>query len=377
MKGCAVLALLLLALVVRLAFVAATPHYVPHHDDRDYDRLACWISDRGLPPDRAPPFPSARSCAEPGRAGELTAYRPPLWPMALGGSDAVAEVVDAPRWTAGRVLQAVIGTVIVGLIGAIASRLWKPAVGLIAMALAAVFLPLVLDGASLISEPLFVALELGAVLAFLHYRAPPHRLRWAIASGALVGLAALTRTSGALVAVALIVAFLTRPRARGLAAAACFAAAAILVVAPWTIRNELVLRAFVPVSTEAGGTLLGTYNRAAWHDPGATAPRARSPSDSRSATPATCSRSRGTTACDCSSSGAPGASASPPTRSTCHRAPRSPAPGSCGSSSAWPRRADCAVPRGRCWRSWRSCGSRPCWSRATRRASAPRSIRTC
>jgi hypothetical protein len=138
------------------------------------------------------------------------------------------------------------------------------------MGLAAVFLPLVLDGASLISEPLFVAFELGAVLAFLHYRAPPHRIGWAIASGALVGLAALTRTSGALLAVALLVAFLTRPRARGVVAAACFAAAAILVVAPWTIRNEVVMRAFVPVSTEAGGTLLGTYNPAASHDPGCT-----------------------------------------------------------------------------------------------------------
>jgi hypothetical protein len=267
-KGRAVLALLLLALAVRLAFVAATPGYVPHHDDRDYDRLACWISDRVLPPDRSPPFPSASSCAERGRPGELTAYRPPLWPIALGGSDAVAEVVDAPRWTAGRVLQAVIGTVVVGLIGTIAARLWEPTVGLIAMGLGAVFLPLVLDGASLISEPLFVALELGAVLAFLHYRAPPHRIGWAIASGALVGLAALTRTSGALLALALLAAFGARPRGRGWVAAGCFAATAALVVVPWTIRNEVVMRAFVPVSTETGGTLLGTYNPAAWHDPG-------------------------------------------------------------------------------------------------------------
>jgi hypothetical protein len=96
-KGRAVLALLLLALAVRLAVVAATPAYVPHHDDRDYDRLACWISDRGLPPDRAPPFPSPYSCAQRGRPGELTAYRPPLWPLALGGSDAVAELLDVPR----------------------------------------------------------------------------------------------------------------------------------------------------------------------------------------------------------------------------------------------------------------------------------------
>lgn len=264
------MALLLLALAVRLAFVAATPAYVPHHDDRDYDRLACWISDHGLPPDRYPSFPSARSCAEPGRPGGLTAYRPPLWPVALGGSDAVAETLGVPRWTAGRVLTAVLGTVIVGLMGAIAARLWGSAVGLVTMGLGAVFLPLVLDGGTLISEPLYVVLELGAVLAVLHYRAQGGRLGWAVAAGALVGLAALTRTSGALLAPALLIAVCVRAPRRAWVGAACFAAAAILVVAPWTIRNAAVMRAFVPVSTETGGTLLGTYNPAAWHDPGCT-----------------------------------------------------------------------------------------------------------
>src|SRR3954454_9931700 len=53
----AVPALLFLALAVRLVAVVATPHYVPRHDDRDYDRLACWVSDHGVPPDRGPPFP--------------------------------------------------------------------------------------------------------------------------------------------------------------------------------------------------------------------------------------------------------------------------------------------------------------------------------
>jgi 4-amino-4-deoxy-L-arabinose transferase-like glycosyltransferase len=261
-------ALLVLALVARIVAVIATPGYIPRHDDRDYDRLACWISDHEAPPARVPPIPDATSCAQPGRSGPLTAYRPPLWPMALGGAYAVADAFGLPRWTAGRVLQAVIGTIVVALTGAIAARLWGATVGLLAMALGAVFLPLVLDGATLISEPLYVAFELGAVLAVLEHRRRPGGVGWAVAAGALVGLAALTRSSGALLAVPLIVAIAARPRPRRFLGVAVFAAAVLLVVAPWTIRNAVVLGAFVPVSTEAGPTLLGTYNATARDPPG-------------------------------------------------------------------------------------------------------------
>jgi hypothetical protein len=36
---------------------------------------------------------------------------------------------------------------------------------------------------------------------------------------------------------------------------------AVLVVVPWTIRNAIELHAFVPVSTQDGYTLAGTYNQ--------------------------------------------------------------------------------------------------------------------
>jgi hypothetical protein len=93
---------------------------------------------------------------------------------------------------------------------------------------------------------------------------------WAIAAGALVGLSALTRSSGALLGVALLVAIVARPRGGRVLGAACFAAAAILVVTPWTVRNAAVLGALVPVSTESGPTLLGTYNASARDRPGCT-----------------------------------------------------------------------------------------------------------
>jgi hypothetical protein len=62
----------------------------------------------------------------------------------------------------------------------------------------------------------------------------------------------------------------TRASGRTLGAAAAFAAAVVLVITPWTIRNAVVLGAFVPLSTETGPTLLGTYNPAARAAPGCT-----------------------------------------------------------------------------------------------------------
>jgi Dolichyl-phosphate-mannose-protein mannosyltransferase len=267
--GAAFLALLALALLVRVGAVVATPDYVPRHDDRDYDRLACWVAEHGLPPDRSPPFPrpAPAGCATHAPSGAPTAYRPPLWPLVLGAVYAGADATGIHRWTAGRLAQAAIGTAIVALIGLIAAELWGAAAGLVAAGLGALYLPLVLDGATLISEPLFVALELAAVWAALRLRTAPSRLRWAVAAGVLAGLAALTRSTALVVVLPLLAAMWA---GRGWRAVGIFAAAAVLVVAPWTIRNAHVLGAFVPVSTETGSTLLGTYNPSARDDPGCT-----------------------------------------------------------------------------------------------------------
>jgi hypothetical protein len=43
-------------------------------------------------------------------------------------------------------------------------------------------------------------------------------------------------------------------------------AAAVLVIAPWTIRNATELHSFVPISDETGITLAGTYNPASAAD---------------------------------------------------------------------------------------------------------------
>jgi 4-amino-4-deoxy-L-arabinose transferase-like glycosyltransferase len=252
--------LLALALVVRLGYVAATPGYQAIHDAHDYDLHARSI---------AAGHGFARIGAGP--SGQ-TAFRPPGYPYLLAGVYALSGVERAKtsrRLLAGRVANALVGTVIVALIGVLAARLFDRRVALAAMALGAVYLPLVLVGGSLMSEPLFAALLLGALAAALHHRRSAHRCRWALLAGVLGGLAILTRANAAIILAPLAVAVWdARPRWswRALAPPAVLVVTALGTVAPWTIRNAVVLDGFVPVSTQLGTALAGTYNDVARTD---------------------------------------------------------------------------------------------------------------
>jgi 4-amino-4-deoxy-L-arabinose transferase-like glycosyltransferase len=240
--------LLLTALCLRLGAVAATPDLDTRGGDvADYDRHGRSLAaGHGYPDSVIAP------------AGGPTALRPPAYPFFLGGIYAItSNSVDAAR-----IAQALVGTVTVALIGLLALRLWGRREALAALALAAVYPPLIAFGSSLLSEALFIPFALGALLCILEHRRDQHD-RWAIAAGILIGLAALTRANGLLLLIPTVLGLWTlRPRLsrRAAAAPAIALLAAILTVAPWTIRNALVLDEFVPVSLQAGYTLAGTYN---------------------------------------------------------------------------------------------------------------------
>lgn len=245
--------LVALALLVRLAVILATPEYRPQTDAADYDRHAVAIAQAGDYP---------QSVLAPG--GGPTAFRPPAYPLALAATYAVAGTGDEQRrWDAGRILNALLGALAVALLALLARRLWGRGAALVAGGLAAVHPPLVLVGSSLMAEPLYVALVLTATLAALAQRDAPGGVRWALAAGVLAGLAALTRSNGLIVLLPLaLLAWTARPRwsRRALAAPAAMVAAFALTLAPWTVRNAVVLDAFVPVSTQSGFALAGTYN---------------------------------------------------------------------------------------------------------------------
>ncbi len=249
----ALLAILILALLVRVAVVLTTPDYRPQTDSADYDRIALSLAQHHSFPDSAlalTPTP--------------TAFRGPLFPMALAGAYKLVGVSSASsRWEAGRLLEALLGTIAVALVALIARRLWGSGVALLSGLAAAVYPPLVLVGSSLMSESLYIPLVLGAVLAALVQRDRGGGWRWALVAGALIGLLALTRANG--IALVIPLAFLVwtqRPRWSwsSLRPPLVLVATAAVMLIPWTVRNYHAFGELVPITTEGGYATVGEFN---------------------------------------------------------------------------------------------------------------------
>jgi 4-amino-4-deoxy-L-arabinose transferase-like glycosyltransferase len=253
--GVAAVALVAVALGLRLAYVDATPGYHLRHDAYDYDVHARSIAESGG---------FSKTLAH----GRPTAFRPPGYPYFLGGVYKVFGVQRAAnprRLHVARVAQAFVGTAVVALVGVLAAQLWGWGVGLLALALSAVYVPLITVGGAVMSEPLFDAFMLGALVAAMAHRRSRHRYRWAVLAGAVGGLAILTRANALILLFPLVWAVWdARPwRSRAaLGPPLALVVVALITVTPWTIRNAIELHAFVPVSTQLGSALAGTYNDA-------------------------------------------------------------------------------------------------------------------
>lgn len=114
----------------------------------------------------------------------------------------------------------------------------------------------------LMSEPLAATLLSGGVLGLL-WAWDGRPGRWVL-PGAVFGALALVRPEylGVAVLVAIVIALrsLRGDRRRPLLSAAVFLLAALVVIAPWTIRNVTALDRVVPISTGGGQVLFaGTY----------------------------------------------------------------------------------------------------------------------
>jgi 4-amino-4-deoxy-L-arabinose transferase-like glycosyltransferase len=252
--------LLAAAFAIRLAYVDATPGMRLVHDALDYDGHAVSVA-------RGDGYSKTLAYGRP------TAFRPPGYPYLLGGVYRLAgaqHAGEARRVDVARRLQVVIGTVLVAMVGLLAAQLWGRAVALVALALAAVYVPLVTMSGAVMSEPLFAVFMLGSLSAAIHHRRSAHRYRFALVAGLLAGAAILTRANAMILLAPLVAAVWdARPRlsVRALGPPAALVAVAVLALVPWTIRNARTLHHFVPVSTQLGSALAGTYNDEARTDP--------------------------------------------------------------------------------------------------------------
>jgi 4-amino-4-deoxy-L-arabinose transferase-like glycosyltransferase len=199
-----------------------------------------------------------------------TAFHLPLFPALL----AVFSAVGLDSYTAHQAVGCALGAGTVAVVGLIARHAAGDRAGLAAAAIAALFLPLVTRDALLMSESLYGLLIAPALLAALRLREAPTGRR-AVALGALIGLATLTRSEAVLLVLLLALpAIVSAGQGRRAANIAIVCAAVAVICVPWCVRNSLefdqptllttgdgsILAGANLDSTYYGGRLLGTWD---------------------------------------------------------------------------------------------------------------------
>ena len=182
--------------------------------------------------------------------GHPTAFLPVGWPAFLGG---VFALTGPSIWTV-LVVNLLLWAVITALVYLLARRVGGRATGLIAALIVATSPTLTLYVLRAYSEALFIPLLLLVCLLLTAERGTP-KLRTTALAGVCLGFAILVRSTATPLPVILSLwLLLRRPMRESWRAALALCAVSAAVVAPWILRNELVMHAPV-LSTNGGFTL--------------------------------------------------------------------------------------------------------------------------
>lgn len=190
--------------------------------------------------------------------GGPTARWPPGYSTLVGG---VYRVVGVEPLAA-ELVNAAIGALTVVLLVFVVAAALDRSTAIVAGAGLAVLPGPILWTDVLVSETLYTALFV--VMVGLVLRSRP-TWRWALALGTMIGLGALVRGEAFTWLLLPVVVWWPHVDRRIMVRRVVVAVAAVVVViSPWTIRNAVVMDAFVPVATNASQTLWSG------HHPGAT-----------------------------------------------------------------------------------------------------------
>jgi len=243
------------ALRAGYAWIATGPHAIPFSDPADYDTVA-WNLARGL------------GFALNGAAGPYpTAFVPPTVPWITS----LLYGTIGHHYFAAVLLQCVIAGFVPLLLAAFGTAMFGGSAGRLAGWLATFHPLLIFFSGYLLTETAFCAAMLLALTMSAEWVKTPRPGR-AFGAGLAWGLASLTRPTALMLPglvllwawVPLGLTITGRDRARQMALLLLGLA---LAVGPWTLRNALVLHAFIPVTTGAGGALYVSNNEEVWNDP--------------------------------------------------------------------------------------------------------------
>jgi len=192
--------------------------------------------------------------------GYLTCRRPPVYPVVLAG----AYKLFGPSVTAARILQILLGMLLVYLVFRVARRFFGGNVGFIAAALAALNPFLILMSGYLLTENIYMVLVMTALLVM---PTPGHinsSLRTVLTAVVLMAVATLARPTGLPLALWMLgtsvlfgSGWLGYRLRNGLIAAVLFAA----ILLPWSLRNQAVAGGWVGLTTHGGITFYQGNNQ--------------------------------------------------------------------------------------------------------------------
>src|SRR5262245_51582995 len=189
--------------------------------------------------------------------GHDALFKAPLYQMFLAAVFAISGFSFALYFP----LQALLGGLLSGLAALIALESFQDKRVAYFAGIAAATHPILVNSASQpYNENLFFALVLGLIWAFNRWLST-HLTSWALACGALGGLAILCReTALALFAILILFALFVLPRDVPRIRVVCvMLAPAALIIVPWSMRNYLREGVVVPVASNTG-TALGIGN---------------------------------------------------------------------------------------------------------------------
>jgi hypothetical protein len=222
------------AVVVRLVYlVAFARDYRPRSDARHYQAIAsAFANGDGL----SAPFPFTYL--------HPTAFRPPLYPALLGAF----YWVTGDSVGAGQLVNVALGATVVVLAALLGAHIAGYRGGVAAGVAVAVYPPILANDVVILSEPLSLVLLLTMIVLLVR-----DRPAWA---GAACGLLVLTRPSAQLLVVVIAAWLVWRASWRS---AARFAVVTVVLVAPWIVRNWVVVGT-PNVVTSNGFNLVSVYS---------------------------------------------------------------------------------------------------------------------
>ncbi len=197
--------------------------------------------------------------------GETFAYYPVGFPATLAGLKKAGDIFGWGRSTFSmKMMNGMFGAITVLLIYLMASRLFDRRVGMAAGALLAVFPSQVYYTGTVLSEPLFTMMWIGALLVLLWRPWSRDGMSWYRLFGAGLLLSYATMTRGVTLmfpAVLLLIwLFYLRSKKRALIQAAIVWAGIAVLVVPWSVRNTVAFGQLTGPSTNFGDDLcIGNY----------------------------------------------------------------------------------------------------------------------